>query len=236
MKLTPSKNDLLASVIGAVKSIGSPVPVLGQAIAGYDAYKKSIFDRNIKKALLLLNEKVENISEFIENSWFQTDDGQQFFGKVLDSALDAQLEDKQELFINALINGVNSKHVSQIEKLKFIDMLRHMSRASLLVLAEIHNLFIKNVRGPNRQPGPTEAFPLVNATNLSEELSDKFHPYLINSAVSEMIGQGLFSNIGDWRKGPNGKFSQAGGFSTELCYTDYAANFVEFITLKNQTE
>ena len=141
------------------------------------------------------------------------------------------LKINRELFINALINSPSGQSITQLEKLKFIDMLRHMSRASLMVLAEIHNLFKDQVRGPNRNIDPIQSFPAINATKLSEQLSDKFHPYLINSAVKEMEGQGLFSNIGDWQEGKNGKYKQVGGFASELCYTDFAARFVEFITL-----
>ncbi len=191
-----------------------------------------MFDRSLKKALYYLNEKVEDLSEFFNAEWLNTDEGQQFTWKVLDSALDAQLEDKQELFINALINGVNNKQLDKLEKLKFVDMLRHMSLASLMVLAEMHKLFINNVRGPNRLTDPLVSFPQVNADNIAEELSDKFHPYLVNSGVNEMIGQGLFSNTGDWQKDHTGKFRQAGGFLKELCYTNFAANFVEFITFE----
>lgn len=232
MDLTERENNLWSSLVGIIKSLASPVPVIGQVVAGYDSYKQSVFNRNAKKAIKHINEKVEDLPAFLESDWFQTEDGQQFSYKVFDAAIDAQLEDKQELFINALINGGTNHSISQLEKLKFVDMLRHMSRASLMVLAEMHKLFIGQVRGPNRQPDPIQSFPSVNATRLAEELSDKFHPYLINSAVSEMEGQGLFSTVGDWKKDTSGKYRQAGGFATELCYTDFAARFVDFITLE----
>ena len=47
------------------------------------------------KQFIALNKKI------VTNEYLQTEEGQQFARKVFDSAFDAQLEDKQELFINA---------------------------------------------------------------------------------------------------------------------------------------
>jgi hypothetical protein len=187
----------------------------------------------LKKALEHLQNKVKDFESFLKTDWYKSEDGEQFVNKVIDAVLDAQLEDKQELFINALINGPKHEYVIQLEKLKFIDILRHMSRASLMVLADIHRLRANAVRRENQTNNTTEPFPIIKVENLVNELSDKYHPYLINSAIKEMEGQGLFSNIGSWRKGSNGKYISAGGFETEQCYTEFAARFVEFILIEN---
>lgn len=233
MELTARETDLLQGLLGVAKSTASLVPVLGQAISGFDAYKQSVFERNLKTALQCLSEKIDDLSKFTANDWLQTEDGKQFVWKVFDSALDAQLADKQELFVNALINGVDDDSLTQLEKLKFVDMLRHMSRSTLLILAEMHLKLIGQVRGPNRNTDPIQSLPQIDASRMAEELSTKFHPYLVNAAVSEMEGQGLFSNVGEWRKNHNG-FVQGTGFATELCYTDFTARFVEFITINGK--
>ena len=49
-----------------------------------------------------------------------------------------------------------------------------------------------------------------------------------------MESQGLFSRTGEWRKNSTGTFVEGGGFSTDLCYTDFTARFVEFVTLKDK--
>jgi hypothetical protein len=132
-----------------------------------------------------------------------------------------------------LINGVNDKSTSELEKLKFVDMLRHLSRASLLVLAEIHKLFLGQVRGPGRDIDLTSSYPLVAPDDIAEKLSNKYDPYLVTSSISEMESQGLFSRTGEWRKDPTtGKQMPGGGFLTEMCYTDFSARFVEFIQTK----
>lgn len=232
MELSDRENNLGQTLIGILKSLASPVPGLGQAIAGWDNYQRSNFERNIKKAIELLEERATNIETLFTNEWLKTDEGQIFSRKIFDCVFDIQLEDKQELFINSFVNGVeNADKIEDLEKLKFVDMLRHMSRASLMVLAEMHKIFVKDVRGPNRNPDSIQSFPAIQPERLSSELSNIFHPYLIYSAIKEMEGQGLFSNVGDWRKDDSGKYRQVGGFLNENCYTDFAARFVEFITI-----
>ena len=236
MELTEREKDLLQALSGTTKAALSLVPGLGQAIAGYDAYKKSQFDRNIIKIIEHLQNKIGDLQAFFKSDWINTEKGQQFSRKVFDSAFDAQLEDKQELFINAFINGITDQRTTALEKFKFIDMLRNLSRASLMVLAEMHKMFKKQVRGPGRDPDPVSPFPLVDPGRIAESLSKMFHPYLVTASINEMESQGLFSRTGDWRKGSDGSYSPGGGFATELCYTDFAARFVEFIMMRDSAK
>ena len=230
MELTEREEDLLAGLSAVVKSALSRVPALREAIAGWDAYHRSQFDRNVKKVIDLLSERVDDLESFFKHEYLNTDEGEQFARKVFDAALDDQLADKQELFINALINGIKNGKTTGLEKLKFVDILRHLSRASLMVLAEMHKMFINKVRGPGRQPDINIPYPLVNPSSIAEDLSDEYDPYLVTSSISEMESQGLFSSAGEWKKNPTtGKLMPGGGFSTEMCYTDFAARFVEFI-------
>lgn len=231
MSLSDNENDLVRAAIGAVKSTASLVPVLGQIIAGHDSYQRSRHDRNVAKILEHLKNKIDDIDALFKRDWTQTDDGELFVRKVIDSALDSQLEDKQELFMNALIHGIEKTDIDQLERLKFVDMLRHLSRASLMVLSEMDGMFLQQVRGPGRSPDPISAFPQVNAEAIALKLTEKnYDPYLVTASVDELESQGLFSRTGEWIKGASGKYTQGGGFATELCYTDFAARFVEFIS------
>jgi hypothetical protein len=234
MHLTDKELDFIEGLKGSVKVLISRVPGFGEAIAGWDAYNRSRFERNVKKITEHLLSKIDDIEIFFKQEYFKTEYGEQFVRKVFDAAFDTQLEDKQELFINALINGVNDKTTPELEKLKFIDILRHLSKASLMILAEIHKMLIKNVRGPKRQPDQTSSYPLVNPNTVAEKLSNKYDPYLVTSSISEMESQGLFSRTGEWRRDPiNGIQRPGGGFATEMCYTDFTARFVEFITTES---
>jgi len=233
MELTEREENLFAGLSATAKSALSLVPGLGQALSGWDAYHRSAFDRNVRKVIEYLSDRIDNIEDFFQDKYLHTEKGQQFARKVFDAAFDAQLEDKQELFMNALVNGAKSKTTTELEKLKFVDILRHLSRASLMILAEMHNMLINQVRGPMRQPDPTSSYPLVDPSAIAENLSEIYDPYLVTSSISEMESQGLFSRTGEWRKDPvSGRQMPGGGFSTEMCYTDFAARFVEFIRRK----
>jgi len=237
VNLSEKGQDLLEGLKGSAKALISRVPGLGEAIAGWDAYKRSGFERNVVNVTKHLKAKIKNLEGFFNQDYFKTEEGGQFVRKVFDAAFDNQLEEKQELFINALINGVNDKTTPELEKLKFVDMLRHLSKVSLMVLAEMHNTLIGQVRGPQRNPDPISPFPLVDPTSLAEKLSDKYDPYLVTSSISEMESQGLFSTTGEWRKNSTtGKSMPGGGFDTAMCYTDFAARFVEFIRFESVKE
>jgi len=228
-ELKEGEKNLIAALTGTAKSAVSIVPGIGQVIAGYDAYRQRVHDRGVEELLKQLVGKVDDITVLFSDAYFQTEDGQGFARKVVDAALDAQLEDKQELFANVLVNAPGSSSATELEKLKFVDMLRQMSRASLMVLAEMHKMFASQVRGPGRNPTPSQAFPLVDPDKIAEQLSDRYDPYLVTASISEMQSQGLFSTTGEWRKA-NGRYVAGGGYATALCYTDFAARFVEFIT------
>ena len=117
MKLTDREEDLLQALGGITKSTLSKIPVLGELIAGFEAYKRSKFERYLKNIIEHLKDKIEDLNSLISSVWLNTEEGQQFARKVFDSAFDAQLEDKQELFINALINGKMGGDVHKIIKL-----------------------------------------------------------------------------------------------------------------------
>ena len=221
------------STIGVVKSIISKLPVIEQVLDAYDAYKKSIFESNLENSLNMLNKKVSNIESLFSHEWLETTEGKQYLIKIFDLLLDCQIQEKQVYFVNALINGIENKDIVYIEKLKFVDMLKQISLGGLIILSKMHQKFIAQVRGKNRNPVQQTSFPLVNANELSKEFSDEFDPYFVNACVKEMESMGLFSKTGEYKKTTNGKYESVGGFATELCYTDFSARFVEFITLKD---
>jgi hypothetical protein len=234
MKLTDREKDALEALSGTAKSALSLFPGLGQAIAGWDAYKRSSFERNLSKVISHLQDKVEDLKSFSSDEWIQSEEGQQFARKVFDSAFDAQMEDKQELFINALINGVLDKDISNLEKLKFVDILRHLSLAALMVLSDMHLLFKDRAKRPGKQDPALSGSPLVDSNKIAEELEYKYHPYLVSASIYEMENQGLFSNIHEWRRTPDGRYASGTYFSDALSYTDFTFRFVEFISTKRK--
>jgi hypothetical protein len=209
-----------------IKTAASELPVLGQFLASWDKYKQNHFNENVGNILDHLNAKIHDLDNFFRNEWLHSKDGQLFTKKVLDSALDSQLADKQELFINALINGIEDQEMAYREKLKFVDMLRHLSRPSLDVLAEMHRMFKDQVKRPGNND-PVQRIPRVEATRIAEQLGSKFHPYLVTSSIHEMTSQGLFDNIAEWIKTSNGTYRSGAGFANALAYTEFTYRFGE---------
>lgn len=236
MKQEENNSDIVEYASGVFLHLMGRIPGLGEALGGYDAYKRSAFERNVRKVTTHLQNKVADLEALFSDEWLQSDEGQQFSRKVFDSAIDMQLEDKQELFVNALINGIENRELSDLEKLKFIDILRHLSLASLMVLCNMHEMFKYQVRGPGRAVNPTEATPQVDPVRIAETLSSKYDPFLVISAIYEMESQGLFSTISEWKKQDSGSSRPGAGFSTALAYTDFTYRFVEFITDKKHNE
>lgn len=236
MKLTDREKDLSEALSGTAKSALSVVPVLGQAIAGWDAYKKSSFDRNIKNTISFLKNKVDDFESLFSDDWVKSEEGQKFSRKVFDSAFDAQMEDKQELFINALINGIQNKQTTNLEKLKFVDMLRQLSRASLDILAELHKIYSGQVRRPNNSQR-IDGSPNLSRDKIVEHLSKSYDPYLIESSYEELKSVGLFSPNINYFKQANGSY-HAGNYMQEgnYAYTYFTCRFIEFITTKEKSK
>lgn len=232
MELTDQEKDLAQALSGTAKSALALIPVLGQALAGYDAYKKSKFERQLLKLINYLNDKVENPSELLKDEWLKSEEGEQFCYKVFDAAMDAQLEDKQELFVNALINGIMNKNDKDLEKLKFTDMLRQMSRSALLILAEMHKIYSEQVEleSEDRKPSVSGS-PLINVDGIVDKLSHIYHPYLIESSIDEMKSIGLFSPNAIYRKNSYGKYLCTRSHSEgTYVYTEFSCRFVKFIS------
>jgi len=96
-----------------------------------------------------------------------------------------------------------------------------MSLASLMVLSDMHNMYKDRTIRPGRPRNGTSGSIPIDKNKIAQELSDKYHPYLINSCLYEMESQGLFSNIHGWAKLPDGTFRSGSYFDSALTYTDF---------------
>ena len=219
-----TKDNVIEGLIAAAKSIASMAPGLAQVIAAWDAIGRKELDRNLQQSIILLNENVGDLSVFFQSEWFKTPDGKEFLRKVLACALDSQMEEKREFFINALVHGAQATNLSQLEKLKFVDMLRRLSKAALMVLADLHVKSEPEMRQTEGDP------KIINPAQIAAERGDEYKDrYLVTAAISELESEGVFSRAGAWGKHMEGA-SIASGFSTELYYTEFSAKFVEFIS------
>jgi len=226
-----TRKDLIAGATAVAKSAAGLIPGVEQAIAGWDEYQRSRHERNVATLIETLERKISDPKALFASDWLQTNDGREFCWKVVASALDSQIEEKQELFVNALIHGIEDRQLTQLEKLKFIDMLRHLSKASLVIMAEMHTMFAGQIRGPGRSVERVTELPVVDPIRIAQRLSKEHDPNLVTAAIAELQGQGLFSNIGEWHRMADGSYSPGLGVGeARMCYTDFAAKFAEFIS------
>jgi len=225
--MTDREEDLVNAVSATTKSALGLIPGVSQAIAGYDAYQRSVHDRNVKKLLEHLDNKVSDLETFFNQKWFKTEEGELFVRKVIDAAIDVQSEEKQELFVNILINGSEINPPIE-EKTKFIDMLRQLSLASIHILGEMHIMFEPQTQRAGKDKDQLTSAPQIDEVKIAKELSNKYDPYLVIAAVKELESQGLFSSIHSWHKDGEG-FSPGRRFQNALAYTDFSARFAEFI-------
>lgn len=232
------ENTLVDAFAGVATGILETVitcscPPLAAAFKGWSNYQHANFQRQVNQAFTHLRNKVENLNELFSDEWFRSEMGQQFARKVFDCAFDVKLEEKQELFINALINGINDKTQTDLERLKFADMLKTLSKAALMILAEMHSLYSDLALRPGKARDGAIEPALVSSKNLIEKIGTKYEPFLIESCFAELDAVGLFSVNLAFRKNWSGDFVSEGNVTVgNALYTDFTCRFVEFISFK----
>jgi hypothetical protein len=232
--LSPQEREArYQALVTGLKRVADQIPVVGLLFAPHDtlaAYERAKFEHHVRQLLEYLVGEVKDMRALFSNPWLRSDEGQLFARKVIDCALDSQLEDKQQLFGNVLIHGREDHELPNLEKLKFVDILRHLSRAALDVLAEIHPMYKNLVIRPGRARDGRTGSPQISVEEVIRRLSKKFHPFLIESAIAEMTSIGLFSRYSGWYQLPDGEYHTESYVERPIMYSDFTARFVEFIT------
>jgi hypothetical protein len=192
--------------IGAAAELAKKIPVLDCLIAGAERYYESIQHQQREEFVLVLADKLQKVTENAE--WYQTREGQQFAKKVISSAMNAEYADKVEYFANALVNGPslapNDPHV-----LKFVELLRKLSKASLEVLA----VLVKNAREVILTGNP-RVYPASLAVSMN------WHPSLAEACIQELHSEGVLSLVIEW--------SQDGQGYRKARWTEDAPNVTQF--------
>lgn len=231
MAESPEKALREAAGLGAVKALLARFPFLGEIIASYDAYREKQFELYVGRFLASISEQVSSL----ERERLQTPEGQQFVRKVFDCAVDGQLEDRHQLFANALVNGIQDKELANLEKLKFVDMLRQLSLASLVVLRGLHKQFEGELRHTPDQRRLRGALQVSDTKVIETVGGDQLDPFLVESALRELKAVGLLSRFTHFRRASDGKLQVDSYTSDDVFYSDFTARFVEFISDPKQT-
>jgi hypothetical protein len=217
-------DDWKAAAKGGSRALLKLIPGIGVPLAAYEEVERQRKQKALDELHAVLASRIEIVEEKVHPDWLKTDDGQLFASKVVEAALDAQLADKRQLFANALINSVLFENTPIEKKLKFVDLLRGLSRVALDVLAAIH-----------RMCGPTlkssGAF-YISDTDIARTVAGNtgMDPYLVSAAVAELRAAGLFSAVVRWTKDIHGEPQPSGGWlNNGEGYTEFTDEFVRFI-------
>ncbi len=222
-------NRLLAvksGLWGAVKSFAKRVPLWGDLVEGLEKCQDSIKEQTRIQMLGHLENRINNLNDEFKNKlqeYFNTQEGQLFCIKIMETALNAEYMDKQEIFVNALFNA-SDRNVSEDEKLRFIDLIRHLSKVALNVLYAIYEKYDKQLES-------TISLPQIIIRDVVTETHQKFQysPELTDSAVRELRNIGLFSNVLYWNKSSSRISEGQYVNDTSFFYTLYTRRFIKFI-------
>jgi len=223
-------NELIRSIVKALAIGGISIydQCLGLGFSGALAFDSTVKEATQKKLIESLEKKVGDIKEFFSDEWFKSDAGKLFAVKVLTSAMDGQLSEKSQFFVNALISGVRSKDIDDLQKFKFIDLLRSLSRVALEVLSVLHTEYEpKTIRPGRADPGKSTV--LMDEKVIDSLVEKGLDPYNADSGFQELKSAGIFSYKKGWIRNSSGKSIPKGGYSNALSYTDFTCRFVEFI-------
>jgi len=209
-----------------IKSVVKRVPVWGDLIVSLEAYEHAVREQMREQFLNYLEGKINKVtSEYKEKLqlYFTEEKGITVCHKIIESALNAEYKDKQEIFVNALLNGAKTD-VSEDEKLRFIDLIRYLSRVALNVLSVVYKIYDRELDESSKTGQITIGKIVTEADKMFG-----YAPELTESALRELRNIGLFSNILGWHKANNyiheGSHISEGSFA----YTNYTRRFIEFI-------
>ncbi len=212
----------------ATKELAKRLPIIAETIGGIEGYTRSLKEQSREQLLKYLFDKVSRLDLEIEEkikAYSNSEAGKLFFSKAIESALNAEYGDKQEIFVNALLNGAQV-NVLEDEKLRFIDLIRHLSRVALNVLSVVYEMY-------DRLLNDRTSSPQIARREVVSAARERFQytPELTDSALRELKNMGLFSNVLSWHN-PNGAFISEGTTISEdaFAYTVYTRRFIKFIT------
>jgi len=206
-KIEVSKKDaLIAAADGATIATIKRIPVLGELIEGIQKYEENIAEQQRRIFLEVLRDRVDDLETYFTDPWYSTSEAQEFMKKTVASALNAEYTDKVKFFVNMLANA--KQDLEQMERLKFVELIRQLSKPALKVLALAAQLSgtivglkdIKQIKG--------NAVSKLNLDGL-----------LVDSCIDELFSVGVLSQQ---------------HLKARAGYTAFTQRFVDF--LKNPKE
>lgn len=176
------------------------IPPLKYLVAGLNGYEDYFIREQRVNLITEILQRIDALEDALESPWYQTSEGEEILKKTIASALNAEYAEKIEFFANITING--PQDIEQLEKLKFIDMVRQLSKASLRVLAVA-------VMIHNSAHGLHQIGQLIGTAASDTGLRDRDS---VKACINELIAVGLLQQNG-----------------SHVSASDFTVRFVNFI-------
>ena len=191
------------------------IPGLGTLIEGVRAYQNKIEELQREEFIKAFDDRLKKREGRFSRDWdwYKTDEARQVIKKIIASALNAEYADKIDYFANAIFNVAND--YEPVERLKFIEILRNISKPALIVLKAEKRL--QDRRGPHHSPQVLNE-QIIKETGLN--------PYLVDACVNELYALGVFSSTISYTSDGTKSESFSDGV---VAYTDFSEKFVSFI-------
>lgn len=194
-------------------ALAKSVPVLASLIEGLDAYRRSMAEQQRAALIAELGARQSRLEQAFHDPWYQSNDGQRVCSKILATALNAEFADKVEFLASALLNAPQVG--DETRALKFVEILRHVSRPALVVLACQEAVVEHAGVGRSQQ---VEIESLVSQSGLDARV--------VEACVQELYSLGVLSpNIGMDRTGRKTSYLPPG----TPAFTPFSADFLAFV-------
>ena len=180
------------------------IPPFNSLITGIQEYQAKMAELERESLFYDLDLKVHKLEKQLDDigEWYSSTEGQEFYKKTVASILNWEYSDKREFFINAMLNAPFLQ-ASQMDRLKYVELLRSLSKPALTILANTHGFQPKaNVELED----PKFVNFMANKTGI--------HSDTVRACVTELHSAGVFSQPYP------GKWATLGPF---------ARKFIEFI-------
>lgn len=190
------------------------VPGLAELIEGVRKYRDTIEEQQRVEFVALLSSRIKKLED--NSEWYKTETGEKFMRKVVATALNGEYSDKLEFLANSLVNGPSLGN-DDATRLKFVDMIRSVSKPSLDALIA----FMKH----SAETSPVLAGNIAKVMNWTPELAD--------ACISELHSVGIYSSVSSWRLDRYSDTYEVGTYLSDgrCTVTKLTAMFVDFISL-----
>ena len=208
------KQALKEAIKEASIELFKKIPGLSLLIEGARKYKEYAENEQKKELLILLEKRIIKLEKGFNEDLYNSNEAKIYLKKLISTALNPEYADKLEFFANMLIN--TKMDYSQMERLKYVEMVRQLSKPALVVLDAANRLY----KPASSSEPPTSIVP----NQIAEETG--FNLTFINVLISELYELGVFN---PYVVVPGKGIRNVSNREGIAAYTEYSERFSDFI-------